>query len=180
VICTLVGAAAASLVVGIVSAQGGAARQPLRSWGFGAGTSTAPIPHIRRPRTIQLQAHDFVAAPIDNAPSGLSQGDAITVNGLLSRLHNSSDSNIGRVDVNEVFTDLQPSGGAILLITVTASLPEGQITAVGVGRVSHTGTITIKLPIAGGSGRYRNARGTLLGKPNGNGTATRLVYLLIP
>ena len=174
----LLAAAAVTLAIGLVAAQGQSASTDLRAWGFGSGHSTAPLPHITRARQIRLRAHDFTATPVDNDPAGTSQGDFITVAGLLPT--RGGDSTVGRLDVNEVFTGLPPGGGARLLITVTTSLAAGQITAVGVGRVSASGKITIKLPIAGGSGKYRNARGVLVAHSNTNGATTRLTYLLIP
>jgi hypothetical protein len=174
----LLAAAAVTLASGLVAAHGQSASTGLRAWGFGAGHSTAPVPHITRARQITMRAHDFVATPVDNDPTGTSQGDFITVEGLLSS--RSGDSTIGRLDVNEVFTGLPPGGGARLLITVTASLAAGQITAVGVGGVSASGKITIKLPIAGGAGKYRNVRGVLIANTDTNSNTTQLTYLLIP
>ena len=169
---------AAGMLVGIVSASGGTTQAPgLQAWAFGAwpihGDRAAHHPsspdHAARPRPRR-------DALFDNAPAGTSQGDVITVEGLLSKRHLAST--IGRLDVNEVFTGLPPGGGARLLVTVTASLAAGQITAIGVGRVSGSGTITIKLPIAGGTGKYRNVGGVLIANANGN--TTLLTYLLIP
>ena len=175
----LVASAVAGIgVVGVqVSAgsSGNAAR--LRPWGFGAGASGL-VSHIARPRLLRLRAHDFVATPTDTPPNGTSQGDAITIHGVLSR-GRGGDSQAGRIDVNEVFTDIQANGGVHLLITITASLSAGQITAVGVGRVSRNGAITIRLPIAGGSGKYRNARGFLTAQTSG-GSTTRLAFALLP
>ncbi|HET7171248.1 MAG TPA: hypothetical protein VFI18_06410 [Gaiellales bacterium] len=177
VVLGLLGAAAVSLVAGIAAAEGGSSTHGLRAWGFGAGRGApVSVPHIRRERRIQLRAQDFVATALDNDPVGSSQGDAIVVEGrLVSRRQ---DSTVGRLDVNEVFSAFTQNGGAHLVITATATLAGGQITAVGVGRVRASGQITIKLPIAGGTGKYRNARGVLIGRPHG--AATRLVYLLIP
>jgi hypothetical protein len=45
-------------------------------------------------------------------------------------------------------------------------------------RISQSGQIAIKLPVAGGTGKYRNVRGVLIAEPSGN--TTRLTYLLIP
>jgi hypothetical protein len=174
----LLAAAAVTLAIGLVAAQGQSTSTGLRAWGFGAGHSAAAAPHITRARQIMLRAHDFVATPVDNAPAGTSQGDFITVEAHLST--RTGDSTIGRLAVNEVFTGLPAGGGARLLITVTTSLAAGQITAVGVGRVSASGNITIKLPVAGGTGKYRNARGVLVAHSNTNGATTRLTYLLIP
>jgi len=172
-------AAGGIIVAGVGAAQGdSSSAPPLRAWGFGAGHSAAAEPHITRARQIRLRAHDFVATSVDNDPVGASQGDFITVEAPVST--RTGDSTIGRLDVNEVFTGLPAGGGARLLITVTASLAAGQITAVGVGRVSASGKITIKLPIAGGTGKYRNARGVLVAHSNTNGATTRLTYLLIP
>lgn len=172
-------AAGGIIVAGVGAALGdSSSTPPLRAWGFGAGDSPAAEPHITRAHQITLRAHDFAATSVDNDPAGTSQGDAITVEGLLSA--RGGDSTIGRLEVNEVFTGLPAGGGARLLVTATATLPAGQITTVGVGRVSASGKITIKLPIAGGTGRYRNARGVLIAHPNTNGATTRLTYFLIP
>jgi len=174
-----VAAAGGIIAAGVGAAQGdSSSAPPLRAWGFGAGHSAAAEPHITRARQIRLRAHDFTATSVDNEPAGTSQGDFITVEGLLSTP--SGDSTIGRLDVNEVFTALPAGGGARLLITATTSLAAGQITAVGVGRVSASGKITIKLPIAGGTSKYRNAGGVLVAHSNTNGNTTRLTYLLIP
>lgn len=171
---------ASGVMVGVGAASGGTAHSvPLRPWAFGSGRSggAAVTAHITRSRTLVLRAHDFVASSIDNTPANTSQGDAIVVEGLLSGPNGDS---AGRIDVNEVFTGLPPGGGARLLITATASLPAGQITAVGVGRVSQSGHITIKISIAGGTGKYRNARGVLIGQPSASGNTTRLTFLLLP
>jgi hypothetical protein len=175
VIGGLLAAVALSMVVGIVSARGGSASAPrLSAWGFGAGTAS-PVPHITQDRRLAFRATNFVATSIDNDPAGTSQGDALAVEGTLSTRR--ADS-AGRLEVTEVFTGLAAGGGARLLVTVTATLNAGQITAIGVGRVSQSGQITIKLPVAGGTGKYRNVRGVLIAEPAGN--TTRLTYLLIP
>lgn len=164
-----------SMVVGIVSARGGSATAPrLRAWGFGAGTTVA-APRITQNRRLAFRATNFVATSIDNDPAGTSQGDALVVEGTL--FARGGDS-AGRLEVTEVFTGLPAGGGARLLVTVTATLDAGQITAVGVGRVSKSGQITIKLPVAGGTGKYRNVRGVLIATPAGN--TTRLTYELLP
>ncbi|MGH3377165.1 MAG: hypothetical protein ACRDP6_20745 [Actinoallomurus sp.] len=171
--------AVSGVVVGVGAASGGTAQTvALRPWAFGYGhADPAATPHITRSRTVVLRAHDFVATSIDNPPANMSQGDAIVVEGLLSGRNGDS---AGRIDVNEVFTGLPFGGGARLLITATASLAAGQITAVGVGRVSQTGHITIKIPIAGGTGKYRNARGVIIGQPSASGSTIRLTFLLLP
>jgi hypothetical protein len=175
VIGGLLAVLAISLMVGIVSARGGSASAPqLRSWGFGAGTVSA-VPHITRDRVLAFRATNFAATSIDNAPAGTSQGDALAVEGTLFKR---GANPAGHLEVSEVFTGLPAGGGARLLVTVTATLNAGQITAVGVGRVSQSGQISIKLPVAGGTGKYRNARGVLVATPSGN--VTRLAYLLIP
>jgi hypothetical protein len=177
IVLGLLGAAAVSLVAGIASAEGGSSSHNLRAWGFGAGrAASGPGPHITRARRMQLRAQNFTATQVDNGAAGASQGDAIVVEGRLASLR--GDSTVGRLDVNEVFSAFGQIGGAHLVITATATLAGGQITAVGVGRISGSGQVTIKLPIAGGTGKYRNARGVLVGRPHGS--TTRLVYLLIP
>ena len=174
VIGGLLAAATISMVLGLVSARGGSATPPhLRAWGFGAGTAS-PAPQITRDRQLAFRATNFVATSIDNPPAGTSQGDALAVEGTLFTRGDSA----GHLEVTEVFTGLPAGGGARLLVTVTATLNAGQITAVGVGRVSQSGQITIKLPVAGGTGKYRNVGGVLIAKPNGN--TTHLTYQLLP
>ncbi len=175
VIGGLLAAVTTSMVVGIVSARGGSATAPqLRAWGFGAGAAS-PAPHITQDRRLSFRATNFVATSIDNDPAGTSQGDALVVEGTL---FTHGGGSAGHLEVTEVFTGLPAGGGARLLVTVTATLDAGQITAVGVGRVSQSGQITIKLPVAGGTGKYRNVRGVLIAKPTGN--TTRLTYVLLP
>jgi hypothetical protein len=175
IVVGILAAVTVTMVAGIVSARGGSAAPPsLRAWGFGAGTPTT-APHITQAQRLAFRATNFVATSIDNEPAGTSQGDALAVEGtLFTREANSA----GHLEVYEVFTGLPAGGGARLLVTVTATLNAGQITAVGVGRVSPSGQITIKLPVAGGTGKYRNVRGVLIAQPSGN--TTRLTYLLIP
>lgn len=50
--------------------------------------------------------------------------------------------------------------------------------AVGVGRVSQSGTVKIRIPVVGGTGKYRNARGVVIVKASAS--SARLTLLLIP
>jgi hypothetical protein len=165
-------------VFGVGSAIGGSSARPaLRPWGFGDGRTTpVQAPHLTRARTIILRAGDFVTTAVDNDPAGTSQGDQIIVNGTLTKRR--SDHPVGRLQATETFTELPASGGARLLLTFTTTLPTGQITSSGVGRVSQSGAITIKIPVVGGTGTYRNARGVVVVEPSAN--AARLTFYLTP
>jgi Dirigent-like protein len=164
--------------VGVAAAMGGSSSRPaLRPWGFGAGRATpVGVSHLTQARTITLHASAFVTAAIDNDPAGTSQGDEIVVSGTLNQ--RGIDQPVGRIQVTETFTELPAGGGAHLLLTFTATLPAGQITSSGVGRVSRSGVITIKIPVVGGTGKYRNARGVVVVTPSTN--TARLTFFLIP
>ncbi len=58
------------------------------------------------------------------------------------------------------------------------TLPAGQISVTAVGRVSQSGAITIRVPVVGGTGIYRNVRGAAIVQPSTN--AARLTFLLTP
>jgi hypothetical protein len=176
VVVAAVGVAAASMI-GIGSAAGGSPDRPaLRAWGFGAGRPASDVvPHINRARTLSARATGFVITSIDNDPAGTSQGDQIVVEGTLTHRHGHA---LGGLEVTEVFTGLPAGGGARLELTLTVTLPAGQISAVGVGRVTRAGVVKIRLPVVGGTGKYRNARGVVLITSSQN--AARLTFLLVP
>jgi hypothetical protein len=54
----------------------------------------------------------------------------------------------------------------------------GAVTATLVVGIVSAGAITVRLAVAGGTGKYRNARGVLIAQLSDN--TTRLTYLLTP
>ena len=177
VLVAALGIVVAVSLAGIASAAGGSSgRTALRAWGFGAGRpDPAPVPHITRARTMVLRASNFTISTIDNDPAGTSPGDEIVVEGTLTRAHGDA---AGGLAVTEVFTGLPAGGGARLELTFTVTLPGGQISAVGIGRVSQSGSVKIRIPVVGGTGKYRNARGVVIVKSSSS--SARLTFLLIP
>lgn len=176
VIVGVLAALAAALSVGIVSAAGGASSSELRS-GFGGSVApAAPQPHIKVARKFVLRAHDFTATTIDNDPAGTSQGDEIIVEGALAAWDGRPR---GRIEVHEVLTGLNQSGGGRLQLLFTALLARGQITGSAVLGISQSGVSNTKAAILGGTGHYRNVRGEVVIHPAGQ-SSTELTFYLIP
>jgi hypothetical protein len=155
---------------------GSSTAPPFQGWGFDSGhaLNAAPIPHIRRGRTIVLRVHDTTATYVDNAPANISQGDEIAVEGLLRRAGHPG----GHLEAHEVLTGLNQSGGGRLELVFTALLSDGQVTSVAVLGLSQSGASNGKAAIVGGTGRYRNVRGEVYIHPDG--ATTLLTYLLLP
>jgi hypothetical protein len=97
-----------------------------------------------------------VARDIDLPPRGFSQGDRLVVFSPLFR----AGKRVGRLDVDGVWTNVNFEGGrAALVITATATLPQGQISTTGVA----SGTAPFfKAAITGGTGRYDTVGGDVL------------------
>jgi hypothetical protein len=112
---------------------------------------------------------------IDSDPVGLSQGDEIIVEG---QLVGPSGRPKGRIEVQEVLTGLNQSGGGRLQLMFTALLARGQITGSGVLGISQSGPSNTKAAILGGTGRYRNVRGVVVIHPGQ--TSSQLTFYLLP
>jgi hypothetical protein len=173
----LVGALAAALSGGIVSANGGAASSTeLHPWGFGWGTApSAPLPHIKKTHKFRLRAQGFTATMLDNDPAGFSQGDEIIVEGQLVGRGGEPE---GRIEVHEVLTGLSQSGGGRLQLFFTALMARGQITGSGVLNISQSGPSNARAAILGGTGHYRNVRGEVYIHPGQQ--SSRLTFYLVP
>ena len=110
---------------------------------------------------------------VDSGASGDSPGDEVIVHGALQR----DCTSIGVLDVHGVITFVGTRSGR-LSYTFTASLPNGQISAIGVVQIQRNVT-GFRGAVVGGTLQYRNARGQVQVSFAPNGGA-RFVYSLIP
>jgi hypothetical protein len=122
-----------------------------------------------------LRAHGFTSTFVDNQPANISQGDEISVEGLLSKRNGRG---AGRIEVHEVLTALTQTGGGRLELLFTVLLAHGQISAVGVLGLNQSGASNGKAAVIGGTGRYRNVRGEVYIHPGQQ--STRLTFVLLP
>ena len=89
------------------TARGSSDHQKLRAYGLLPSTLGSTMPALSHPKgskTLVVNARDFVATSIDNAPTGLSQGDEIVVNGKLFFRHQP----MGELEAQEVLTNAAP------------------------------------------------------------------------
>jgi hypothetical protein len=110
---------------------------------------------------------------IDNGASGDSPGDEVIVHGQLLR----DGTAVGVLDVHGVITAVGARSERIQY-TFTASLPNGQISSIGVVQIQRNVT-GFRGAVVGGTLRYRNARGQVQVAFAPNGGA-RFTYALIP
>ena len=130
---------------------------PTNAWGLpvsAASGQAGALPagaEITTARTITLISRNETATDVDNPPTGFSQGDELTVH---SPLFSTAGARVGSLDVHGVFTSVARHAFAIQVV-FTASLRGGQIATQGVAGEQATFTGAV----AGGTGRYQNARG---------------------
>ena len=169
----LIAVSAVAVIAGVVSSARGAGPPALRPWGLQPGASVPAAQGIHHPGTLLLTLTSQQQTQIDNDPSGTSQGDEIIVTGPLSR----EGKPVGVLDAHGVMTMVGQQSERIQY-TFTVSLPEGQITSIGVLRLSRNVT-GFRGAVVGGTLRYRNARGQVWLTFGQNGS-TQFTYQLIP
>jgi hypothetical protein len=169
VIVVVVAVAAAAALVG--SAARGANRSTSAvHWALLPGTlRRAATPRIAGTQRLTVYASDFTATPVDNAPSGTSQGDELAVAGLL---RDAGGTKIGKLEVHEVLTSVTPQ---IIQLTATLRLHAGQLGALGTQR----STDLTRLTVVGGTRRYFNVLGGQLTATPGPHSDEKLTLLLI-
>jgi hypothetical protein len=165
----------AGLVGVVAGAAGSSDGSALKAWGFPSGlVRGGVVPQVTHARQLVLLGKNFTATNVDNPPVGMSQGDALAVEGQLFTFHG---AHVGQLEAQEVVTGVGPGPGARLLITFTARLSHGQIAATGVAGAQHQNHIS--LAVTGGTGRYRNARGEVVAT-SGPDNLPRFTFLLLP
>ena len=168
------GAVALAVAAGVVSSASGANTPSLRAWGLQPGVAAAPATQgIHRPQTLQLVLPTQTQTAVDNDPSGDSPGDEIIVHGPL--VHEGSA--IGVLDVRGTITSVSQTSERIQY-TFTASLPNGQITSIGIVKLARNVT-GFRAAVVGGTLHYRDVRGQVVVSFGQNGGA-RFNYQLIP
>jgi hypothetical protein len=163
-VCALAGGA-------VVSAQGSSTPPKLRLWGLAPGTLSTTSPRIAHPKgtkTVVVIAKQFTATQIDNAPSGTSQGDEIIAAGKLFQ----GSKGAGSIQAQDVLTSVTPRR---LMITFTALLAGGQITAAAVAHFNNA-PVAAKAAILGGTGIYGKIRGVVYLTSTGSATKLAFVY----
>lgn len=157
-------------VAGVAAtARGSSDHQKLRPYGLLPSTLGHTMPALSHPkgsRTLVVNGRDFVATQIDNAPSGLSQGDQIVVNGKLFFRHRP----MGALQAQEVLTNVAPGR---LMISFTLQLKNGQISGAAVARLRNG---PIRLAVTGGTGAYRRISGDGAAISSGSTTRFTIVY----
>ena len=139
---------AVAVVAGVVSSARGAGPASLRPWGLQPGAVRPGHSGHPPPRHPPADPHQPAADQIDNDPSGTSQGDEIIVTGPLAR----EGHPVGVLDAHGVMTMVGQQSERIQY-TFTVSLPEGQITSVGILRLSRNVT-GFRAAVVGGTLRY--------------------------
>jgi hypothetical protein len=165
-LCLLVCAGVAGVAA---TARGSSDHQKLRPYGLLPSTLGHTMPTLRHPKgskTLVINARDFTATEIDNAPTGTSQGDQIVVNGKLFFQHKP----MGELEAQEVLTNIAPGR---LMLTFTILLAHGQITGSAVARLQNG---PIRLAVLGGTGAYRRISGDGVATASGNVTRFTIVY----
>ncbi len=173
VVLGVVGVGAIALAAGLVSARGSGG-PALTPWGLQPGVVSSPsLQGIHQPRKLVLMLANPTQTSVDNGASGDSPGDEVIVHGALQR----DGTSIGVLDVHGVITFVGTRSER-LSYTFTASLPNGQISAIGVVQIQRNVT-GFRGAVVGGTLQYRNARGQVQVSFAPNGGA-RFVYSLIP
>jgi hypothetical protein len=169
----VVAVAALALAAGLVAARG-SGEAALHAWGLQPGTAALPAAQgIHQPRTLVLTLANPTQTQIDNGTSGDSPGDETIVHGALLR----DGTTIGVLDVHGVITAVGARSERVQY-TFTASLPNGQISSIGVVQIQRNVT-GFRGAVVGGTLQYRNARGQVRVTFSQNGGA-RFTYALIP
>jgi hypothetical protein len=167
------GITALALAAGLVSARGSGGTE-LHAWGLQPGTAAVPaVQGIHQPRTLVLTLANPTQTQIDNGTSGDSPGDEVVVHGPLLR----DGTTVGVLDVHGVITAVGARSERIQY-TFTASLPDGQISSIGVVQIQNNVT-GFRGAVVGGTLHYRNARGQVRVTFSQNGGA-HFTYALIP
>ncbi len=168
-------AVAGTAAVALASAAQGSDGPNFRPWGLQPGSTVTPkvLPGLHQARALRFTLSNVQQTSVDNDPSGGSQGDEVNVTGTL----NADGRRVGVLDVHGVLTAAGSSSQRIQY-TFTATLPHGQITAIGVARIGQN-TTGFRGGVAGGTLRYRDARGQVTVSFAQNGGANFL-YELMP
>jgi hypothetical protein len=143
-----VGIAAAALVIGVVSPALGSSSHRSAPTSSGQGGQQ---------QTIRVRAVFKEFANIDLGTPGLSLGDEVVFSGNLLQ----HGRKVGRVGLVCTFVSTRNAKRVEAQCPGTATLPGGQITVQG---VIVNRSLNFTLPITGGSGRYDEAQGQLVGR----------------
>jgi len=135
----------------------------------GAWAKASPSQHRQPGRTITVIEHASTDATTDSGAPGDSAGDILT---FANELFDATDTR--KVGTNQGYC-MRVVPGTSYECTWTAFLPGGQIVVSGPFYDAKSST----LAITGGTGRYRNARGTMDLQARENGTKFAFAYHVI-
>lgn len=108
-------------------------------------------------KTIRLYEHDTSQSLIDLGDKGDSPGDLLVFGG--DTFTHKGGATVGRVGGSCTTTSIDPGGEQ--LCSVTFTLPGGEISFQGLVRTDRLfGGRTVSVPVTGGTGAYRHARGS--------------------
>jgi hypothetical protein len=147
--------AAVAVGASLASASTGSAT---RVWGAPAGMVHFGKAPASGDATITVISRNARETDIDEPPSGLTQGDEITVS---SPLFDSAGTRVGHLDVHGAITALFAKAGVARgQFEFTATLKHGAITATGVATFTESGeTPGFTAAVTGGTGAYQTTDG---------------------